>query len=202
MHVPRASGCLAALGILLSGCASYDLVALPLRAADLYPGAQSEGDVSVAAQAFSDPFRVQAYFGANLLAYQLLPVEVTVSNHGDRPVRVQPAGVLVLRGDEVIDPLPVEIVAELPARNRWFVSDETREELREFYAGLAFRDTAVAPGSTYHGVMFFRVPEPRGRVERALRVWQPFSMPTLHLFAAVDVDRGERLRFGPFGLLR
>ncbi len=102
----------------------------------------------------------------------------------------------------MVDPLPVEIVAELPTRGRWFVSDRTREDLREFYADLSLRDVAVAPGSTYHGVMFFRIPEPRSPIARALRVWQPFSMPTLDLYAAIEVEEGERLRFGPFGLLQ
>jgi hypothetical protein len=185
-----------------AACATYDLIALPLRDADLYPTARTVEDVSVAAQAFTDPFRVHGYFGANLLVYDIVPIEITVSNHADRPIRIEPAGVLVVRGEEVVDPLPVEIVAELPTQGRWFVSDATREQLREFYADLSLREVAVAPGSTYHGVMFFRIPEPRTPMARALRVWQPFSMPTLHLYAAVEVEQGERLRFGPFGLLQ
>jgi hypothetical protein len=188
----------AALG--LAGCTSYDLIALPLREAELYPNAYSDAGIAVAAQAFTDPARVQSYFGTNLLAYEVLPVEVTVSNHGDRPIRIEPAGILLLRGDQVVDPLPVELVAELPMRGR-FVSRATRKELHAYYADLQLRDAIVAPGTSHHGVMFFRVPEPRSPALRALRIWEPFSMPTLHLFAAVKRDGGEPVRFGPFGLV-
>jgi hypothetical protein len=184
----------------LAGCTSYDLIALPLREAELYPNSYGDGGVFVAAQAFTEPARVHSYFGTNLLAYEVLPVEVIVSNHSERPIRIEPSGILLLRGDDVVDPLPVELVAELPMRGH-FVSRRTRKELHAFYGEMQLRESIVPPGSSHHGVMFFRVPEPRSTALRALRIWQPFSMPTLHLFAAVKREGGEPLRFGPFGLV-
>jgi len=185
----------------LGACASYDLTALPMRDAELYPRSRTERNISVAAQAFSDPSRVRAYFGTNLLAYNVLPIEVTVSNHGDQPIRVEPSEILLMHGEEVVDPLPVGIVAQLPIRDRWFVSSAARRQLREFYDALSFKEATVASGSTYHGVMFFGVPEPRSPIEKALHVWQPFSMPELYLTVAVEDENGAPLRFGPFGLL-
>jgi hypothetical protein len=202
MRSERLGAVLVALALGVGGCASYELVELPLRQADLYPQAQKREGVSVAVQAFTDPFRVRSYFGTNLLEYNIVPVEFIVSNHGSQNVRFEPADVLVTSSDEVIDPLPVEVVAELPIRDHIFVRDSTREQLKAFYAELALREGALAPGGNTHGVLFFRIPEPRSRIERYFHVWKPFPAPTLQVYCALSLEQGKRVRFGPFSLFR
>lgn len=184
-----------------AGCASYELVALPVRDADVYPTAHERAGVAVAVDAIDDPRRAARYFGADLVESGILPVLVVVSNHGERRVEVSPADLLLFEGRDVVDPLPLEHVLRVPKQRAFLLRDETAARLEAFYGGLAFRDVVLAPGESYQGVLFFDAPreEPESRFDRFFRVARLFPEPALRLHARVtDLESGARLRFGPF----
>lgn len=184
-----------------AGCASYELVALPVRDADVYPTAHERGGLAVAVDAIDDPRRVERYFGTDLTEAGVLPVLVIVSNHGERRVEVSPADLLLFEGRDVVDPLPLEHVLRIPEERAFLLREETAADLEAFYRGLAFRDVVVAPGESYQGVLFFdAAPErPESRFDRFFRVARLFPEPALRLHVRVtELESGERLRFGPF----
>lgn len=189
------------LPVFLPGCTSFEVVRLPTREADLYPSSESHAGVSIAADEITEPGRVQRYFGTRLTDKGVYPVQVLISNHSDRRIAVRPSDVLLLRGRDVVDPLPLgEVVAAVESDGRW-TTEETSERITAFFREIAFRETFLARDETYQGVIFFqavRRPTPRSRF---FRVASLFPEPVVRLrLVATDVDTGERIPFGPFGL--
>jgi len=198
----RTAALIAALVVSGAGCASYDLVHLPQRKADLYPHADQNRDVWVAVDAITQARRAQRFFGANLPEQGIHPIEIVVTNHGRERVRVGPADVFLVRGGAVIDPIPLGEVTEVVTDRLGIVTAGTRERIGRFLEDLSFREIVIGPGQSYHGVMFFDVAalEP-GPVSRFFRVARLYPEPSYYLTAAVtDLDRGRRIGFGPFGL--
>lgn len=189
------------LPFFLPGCTSFEVVRLPTREADLYPFSESHAGVSIAVDEITEPERVQRYFGARLIGKGVYPVQVLISNYSDRRIAVRPSDVLLLRGRDVVDPLPLQgVVAAVENDGRW-TTDETSGQIAAFFREIAFRETFLAPDETYQGVIFFqavRRPKPGSRF---FRVASLFPEPALRLrLVATDVDTGERIPFGPFGL--
>ena len=184
-----------------AACTSYELVLPPLRDADLYPLAHAKAGVAVAVDEIADSQRAERYFGVDLLAKGILPVQIVVSNHGEHRVSIRPVDVLLLRGRQVVDPRRVGKVADLLRERGLWIREETAQRIDEFFESVAFQETVVAPGETYQGVMFFDAPLPspyRSRYFRLVALF-PDSRLKLHL-AVTDLESGDRLRFGPFGL--
>lgn len=188
-------------GLLLAGCASFRFVELPQREADVYPHAETRSGVSVAVDEIQEPERSRRYFGADLPSRGILPVVVVVSNHSDHRVVVRPADLLLLQGRDVIDPIPVELVKEIPKDRFLIVTDEAEERIDELYESLTLRETILAPGEHYQGVLFFEGVEPPNRFSRYFRLLRPFAQPTMKLHLRLtDLETADRVRFGPFGL--
>jgi len=187
-----------------ASCASFELVELPAREADIYPSAHVQGGVAVAVEGILDRRRIERYFGADLLHHGVLPVQVIVSNHSDARVRIRPSDVLLLDDRRVVDPLPVETVVKIPKAKGVFVTDATEARLDGLYQELGLRERVLARDETYRGILFFDV--------GVRRTWDPFRTrffrmttlfpePPLRLdLMLTDIDHGERLRFGPFGV--
>jgi hypothetical protein len=190
--------------LVASACASFELVELPVREADVYPTAHERDGVAVAVEPMLDGRRAERYFGADLLRRGILPVQVIVSNHGAARVRIRPADVLLLDDRHVIDPLPATAVAEIPKAKGLFVTGATAARLDALYRELELRERVLAPDESYRGVLFFDVgvrPEPDRFGTRFFRLTNLFSEPPLRLDVVLtELDRGERLRFGPFGV--
>ena len=190
--------------LVASSCASFELVELPVREADVYPSAHERDGVAVAAEGILDPRRVERYFGADLLRHGILPVQVIVSNHSEARVRIRPSDVLLVDERRVVDPLPVDVVVEIPKARGLFITDATAARLDALYGQLALRERLLAPDETYRGVLFFDVGERPRRDPfrtRFFRLTNLFSEPPLRLDVVLtEVERGERVRFGPFGL--
>lgn len=187
--------------VLQSACTSYELVQLPVRDADLYPSAESKAGLAVAIDQMSDSGRVRRHFGADLLDKGILPIQLIVSNHGDHRVKIRPSDVLMLRGRGVIDPLPIEKVTEFPKSEGLWVTDETEEQIDEYFTELAFKEMIVPPGETVRGVLFFEMfgkPIPRSRYFRLVSL---FPQPSFQLHLVItDLEKKERIPFGPFGV--
>jgi hypothetical protein len=191
------------LGLALAGCAGMELVELPAREADLFPRAQRRAGVSVAADEIADAARLRRHFGRNLLADDILPVRVVVSNHGAHPVLLGPGDVLVTRGREVLDPLPVEHVLRAAKPRSPFVAGKAREELASFLRRQALEETVLAPGESYQGLVFLDATASQDVAYRFLRVLGAHPRPRMRLeLALTDLETSGRLRFGPFPIYR
>ena len=191
----------AAAGILCASCAQpFQVVKLPLRNADLFPLHHEVGEYAVAIDEITDPERARMFFGVDLIERGIVPVNVTVSNNGAERLLVRPSDIMLRRGTAVVDPLPVERVSELAQSSRR-LNRETREVVAAYFMQIAFTETVLAPGDSYHGVLFFRGVSGEGdRFERTMfRATSLYQQGTARLEIAVTVlDSGERIRFGPF----
>ncbi|MDJ0847286.1 MAG: hypothetical protein QNK04_02790 [Myxococcota bacterium] len=198
----RTASCLL-LCLLLCACASYDVVELPPRQADLYPFAEEERGIWMAIDDISKPKRARKYFGADLADHGIHPVELIVSNRSEEGISVGPADVLMLRGREVIDPLPIQSIASLVKDRGGIVTGATAEQLDLFLNRLAFRETVLEPGQSYHGIIFFDVAEDTGPVSRFFKVLSLYPGPSFYVKAAVtDLESKKRIPFGPFSVFR
>ncbi len=188
--------------VLLAGCASYELMEIPARRADLYPLADRRGGVALAVDDLGDPRRSRRFFGADLREHGVLPIGVVVSNHGADRIAVGPADVLMLRGSRVVDPLPLETVGEIVKDRFLAVSPGTKRELERVLAEAAFRQTVVAPGQSYQGVVFFdAVHEEESRAGRFFRMLRAYPRALFQIHVGVtELGSRQRTHFGPFPL--
>lgn len=175
----------------LAGCGTLP-AAYPPRAAELYPLSQTSDGISVAVDEVRTPARSQRYFGADLPERDVLPVTVIISNYSTHSVALRPADVLLRKGREVLDPLPAPAAAAVARANG---------QAAIYFQGLAFKETVLTPGQSYHGTVFFILP---------YELRTPEVPPDLPVFltdgrlqvlvAARDLATQARLRFGPFTL--
>jgi hypothetical protein len=141
---------------------------------------------------------VARLFGADLIKEGILPVNVVVSNFGKQHILLKPSDILLHRGEEVIDPVPVEMVMALAKRQKSFLRDSTKEEVDKYFKQATFKETAIYPSETYRGVMFFAVPAPKRRFDRYFTSWNVYrdGGPKIRIgFTALD--SGERVVFAP-----
>ncbi len=184
-----------------AGCTSFEVVRPPAREADLYPNADVERDIVIAIDEINEPRRVRSYFGVNLLEQGILPVQVVVSNRSRRRMSLKPSDVLVLRGRQVVDPLPIQRVTAIPKRRGLWVTGDTGEEIDRFYEQMAFREVILAPGESYRGMLFFEAERERPRASRFFRVVSLHLEPSLSLrIVGTDLENDERIGFGPYGI--
>ena len=190
------------LALFLVSCAgSYQVVQIPQYSADLYPLSQTKAGVTIAIDEINNPTRAAKYFGADLINVGILPVSVIVSNHGGTQAVVKPSDILLHRGKEILDAIPIEVVAATAKRQHGSLREETEKKVDSFFETIAFRETVLLPNDTYQGVMFFAIPrssELRGSYFTVLRGFR-VEGPRI-LVGVTDLDTGERLRFGPLSL--
>lgn len=190
------------LALFLVSCAgSYQVVQVPQYAADLYPLSQTKAGVTIAIDEIKDPTRAARYFGADLINVGILPASVVVSNHGKNRAVVKPSDILLYQEKEIIDAIPIEVVAATAKRQRRSLREETEKKVDSFFESIAFKETVLLPNDTYQGVIFFAIPrssEMRGRYFTVLRAFREEG-PRI-LVGVTDLDTGERLRFGPLSL--
>jgi len=198
---PRAS-ILILFALVLGGCAgSYHVVRMPQREADLYPLAQTKSGVTIAIDEIKGAARAERYFGADLIRKGILPLVVVASNHGEHAVVVKPADVMLHRGKEIIDPLPIEVVVATAKSQHWFLRSRTEAQIDSFFRGIVFTETTLAPGDSYQGVMFFTVPRAPRRRDTTFMISSLFreSGPRVRV-GVTDLDTQQRMHFGPFSL--
>jgi len=190
------------LGLVLLGCVrSYQVVQVPQYEADLYPLAQTKAGITIAIDEIKRPERAQRYFGADLIKAGILPVHIVISNHGKHRVAVKPSDIILHRGKEVLDPLPLELVAARAKRQQRFLSADTEEEISKFFDDAIFKERVVAPNDTHRGVIFFAVPPPKKATDRFFTSLSVFREGGPRIRVGVtNLDTSERLLFGPFSL--
>jgi hypothetical protein len=169
--------------MILTGCAKpFQAVEPPARDADIYPEAQTHAGLTVAVDEIGAPDRTRTYFGVDLRNKDILPVMIVFTNHDDDRFRIRPSDVLLLDGNNVIDPIPDEEMARIVRGN----------------TGLFLQETEIPAKGSYRGILFYRVKKGDsglyGKVERLFT--GKLSMRVL----VSDLDSKERLTFGPFPL--
>jgi hypothetical protein len=176
------------VAVVLVGCARSPVTQLPQYEADVLPVSETKAGITIGIDEIKKPERAQRYFGADLIKDGIVPVSIVVSNHGKSRVAVKPSDVLVHRGKDVIDPLPIELVAATAKQQR---SIER----------AAFKETVLSPNESYRGVMFFAAPAPKKTLERFFAALSALGEgePKIRV-GMTNLDTGERLVFGPFSL--
>jgi hypothetical protein len=193
---------LAFLALVLSACSSpYQVARLPEREADMYPVAQSKAGVTIAIDEIRNADRAKLYFGADLIEKRIVPVSVVVSNHASQRIVVQPSDVLLYRGKDVVDPLPLEAVVNAAKRERLFLSSSAARQIDEFFKRAALSEKILLPNETYQAVMFFPAPPSRKSGDDEFSVMNLYRQAAAKLRVHVTVlDSSDRLHFGPFPL--
>lgn len=174
---------------------------MPQREADLYPHSQTKAGITIAIDEIKGVDRAERYFGADLIKEGILPLAVVVSNYGEHRVIVKPSDVLLHRGTEILDPLPVEVVVAIAKSQRWFLRSKTEERIDSFFEGMVFKETALLPNETYQGVMFFSIPKPEKTRDTFFTVLSLYREggPKVRV-GVTDLETRDRLHFGPFSV--
>ncbi len=189
---------LVVLLVVLTGCTSYTVTQMPLRDATIYPVSETQSGVAVAVDSIARPERARKYFGLDLIQEGVLPVNITVSNHSERKVLLKPANLLVHRGREVIDSLPIERVTE-QIKGAYWMEPATREEVDKYLAELALQEAFIGRQQDYQGVLFLELGRPARQNPFSFQVLQLFRQTQLQLHITLtDQQTNERLSFGPF----
>jgi hypothetical protein len=167
------------------GCAGPSpTVEPPLRDADLYPGSVTQTGLTVAVDEISNPERVRQYFGVDLTRDGILPVMVVLANRSGDSFLVRPGDALLMEGNSVVDPLPVQTVEKANKRG--------------IPANVVLQETVVPPQGKYQGVLFYRIEKTGnglyGKVEKF------FTRRLAMRVVVTNQNTGERLPFGPFAL--
>ena len=193
---------LSSVALALLSCASpYQVVKLPEREADLYPLSQTRAEITIAIDEITSAERGERYFGANLIREGILPLSVVVSNYGAHRVIMKPSDILVHRGAEIIDPLPIETVIATAKNQHWSLRSKTEKQVESYFKGLAFQETILMHAETYQGVIFLPIPRPRNSSDALFTMLSLFGDSRLKVQVGVrDLDADNRLRFGPFTL--
>jgi hypothetical protein len=189
-------------GVVLQGCAgTYQVVQIPQYEADLYPLSQAKAGITIAIDEIKSTQRAERYFGADLIKEGILPVNVVVSNYGKQRVVVKPSDILLYRGKEIIDPLPIEMVMATAKRQHAFLRSQTEEEVNKFFENTTFKETVLLPNEGHRGVIFFALPAPKRTMDRFFTAFSVYREggPRVRV-GLTNLDTGERLLFGPFSL--
>jgi len=189
------------VALLVSACASsYRVVQVPQYGADLYPQSQTRSGITVAIDEMKNAERVERLFGADLIKEGILPVSVVVSNFGKQRVLLKPSDILFYQGNEVIDPLPVEMVMATAKRQKYLRSS-TERQVDKYFGDAMLKETAVYPNETYRGIMFFAVPAPKQPLDRFFAKLSLYrdDGPKMRV-GLTNLESGERVLFTPFAL--
>jgi len=189
----------------LAGCASPKqlmLVEPPEREAALYPVHQARDGVVVAVDAVTHPERLRQYFGTDLREHRILPLNVVVSNRSAHTVLLGPGDVIAMHDRVVVDPLPLDAVAEILRREHSGAPRERRADVAPFLAHISLKPMVLAPNQTRQGMLFVPAPQPDRRR------WGSWSDVSGYLWRGglrvqvglTDAETGERLYFGPYSI--
>lgn len=192
----------ALLVLVLLGCAgSSPVVQIPNYEADVYPLSQTRAGVTIGIDEITKPERAERYFGVDLAKAGIMPVSIALSNHGKQRVLVKPSDILLHRGKDVMDPLPLEFVVATVRRQHELFRSKSQKEVAKFFESAMLKETSVNANDTYRAVMFFAAPAPKRGAERFLAALgvRRDAAPELRV-GLTDRDTGERLLFGPFSL--
>ena len=180
----------------LTACASeYWVVQIPLRNADLYPRSIRRGEVTVAVDGITDRERVKTYFGVNLMKEKVLPVNIIVSNHGNGRYVIKPSDVLLMKGNEVLDPMPIEAVLEVVKEEHGWMSERTTQQVKTYFTNLVLQETVLIPQESYQGVLFFKIKEDEEE-DHSFVIRRLFREGSMKIYIGVtNAETGERTIF-------
>jgi hypothetical protein len=189
------------VALIVSACSSsYRVVQVPQYGADLYPQSQARSGVTVAIDEMKNAERVERLFGADLIKEGILPVNVVVSNFGKQRLLLKPSDILFYQGNDVIDPLPVEMVMATAKRQK-YLRTSTEKQIDKYFGDAVLKETTLYPNETCRGIMFFALPAPKRPLDRFFISWNILrdDGPKLRI-GITNLDTGERVLFAPFSV--
>lgn len=177
---------------------------LPIRDADLYPDSQTKAGIAVAVDQLTYPRRVERYFGVDLLKSEVLPISIIVSNHGQNRYVIKPSDVLLMHGNDVIDPVPMDAVGETFYDEYGRISKEVARKIESYFGKVMLQETVVGPHDNYQGMIFLKPDRRKGERndgDTTLNIAHVLKDAALKVRIAVtDLETHERIHFGPFSL--
>ena len=192
--------------VVLTACvAPHSFTPIPIRDADLYPDSQTKAGVAVAVDQMTYPQRAKQYFGVDLIKAHVLPINIIVSNHGQGRYVIKPCDVLLMQGKEVIDPVPMKIIAAAVNSVLGRMSQETAKKMNAYFGKVMLQESVLAPRDHYQGIIFLKPDRPKGdrsfSDEAAFSLAQQVQDGSFKIRIAVtDLETNERLHFGPFSV--
>lgn len=178
----------------------YKVVEIPFRGADLYPLSQTRDGITVAVDGIINPETVKKYFGFNLLKDGVMPINVIITNQSVNRCTINPSDVLLMKDKEVIDPIPIELITEIAEKRFGWVGEKERRRIEEFFSNIVLRETVVLPNESYRGVLFFKALESKKKEDSFFSILKVFGSSYKIRIAITDLEKGERIHFGPFSL--
>ena len=186
------------LVVAISGCASYRPTAAPIPQPGAMPHRQEVANAVVSADPYTQPERVKATFGGDLIASGVLPIQVNVENLGPMRLLVRPSDAVLELGDgRQIAPVGAFAAASKMERSGRVVAatvgfgmlgylaassaeDKARAARQEDFRRKEFSEKRLEKGESAHGFLYF--PTPPGTTN--------LSSATL-LMRLVDVEDGK-----------
>ena len=165
-----------ALAVVLSGCASYRPTAAPIPQAGAMPHRQEVANAVVSADPYTQPERVKATFGGDLMASGVLPIQVNVENLGAKGLMVRPSdAVLELSDGRQIAPAGAFAAAAKMERSGKVIAatvafgllgylaasgaeDKARAARLEDFRRKEFPEKRLEKGESAHGFLYFLTP--------------------------------------------
>jgi hypothetical protein len=185
------------LVVAISGCASYRPTAAPIPQPGAMPHRQEVANAVVSADPYTQPERVKATFGGDLIASGVLPIQVNVENLGAKRLLVRPSdAVLELSDGRQIAPAGAFAAASRMERSGRVVAatvgfgllgylaasgaeDKARAARQEDFRRKEFPEKRLERGESAHGFLYFLTPPGMNLSSAAL------------LMRLVDVEGGK-----------
>ena len=165
-----------ALAVVISGCASYRPTAAPIPQAGAMPHRQEVANAVVSADPYTQPERVKATFGGDLMASGVLPIQVNVENLGPQRLLVRPSDAFLELGDgRQIAPAGAFAAAAKMERSGKVIAatvgfgllgylaasgaeDKARAARQEDFRRKEFPEKRLEKGESAHGFLYFLTP--------------------------------------------
>ncbi len=185
------------LVVAIAGCASYRPTAAPVPQPGAMPHRQEAGNAVVSADPYTQPERVKATFGGDLIASGVLPIQVNVENLGPKRLLVRPSdAVLEFAEGRQIAPAGAFAAASRMERSGKVVAatvgfgmlgylaasgaeDKARAARQEDFRRKEFPEKRLEKGESAHGFLYFLTPQGTNLSSAAL------------LMRLVDVEGGN-----------
>jgi hypothetical protein len=164
------------LVVAIAGCASYRPTAAPVPQPGAMPHRQEVANAAVSADPYTQPERVKATFGGDLIASGVLPIQVNVENLGPKRLLVRPSdAVLELSDGRQIAPAGAFAAASRMERSGRVVAatvgfgllgylaasgaeDKARAARQEDFRRKEFPEKRLEKGESAHGFLYFLTP--------------------------------------------
>lgn len=166
-----------ALALAFSGCASYRPTAAPIPQSGTMPYRQEVANAVVSADPYTQPEKVKATFGGDLIAAGVLPIQVFVENLGAKRLLMRPSdAILELSDGRQTAPVGAFAAASKMERSGKVIAaavgfgligylaassaeDKARAARLEDFQRKELQEKRLEKGESAHGFLYFLPPQ-------------------------------------------